>query len=424
MPFVSKARRATASVALAAGALLVTTATPAIADDVLDPGTDLYVNSKSTTLEAARHLKGQARADARLLGGYAGATWFTEGTPRTVEKDVDKLVRRADRADAVPVLVAYNIPFRDCAQYSAGGATSVAEYEAWIDAFAEGIGRRDAVVILEPDGLGIIPWYTTVEGTQEWCQPAEADAETAAAERFAMLNYAVDRLAALPSTAVYLDATHNGWLNVGDVTDRLLKAGVEDADGFFLNASNYQYTENLEHYGTWVSSCITLVTELGGAVGDCGNQYWSGGPANNWTGVALSPFGVWSDTAADPALNTAGVNSRYAQQLGGTEPTTHFVIDTSRNGQGPWAKPSADPQWLDWCNPPDRGLGYAPTTDTGHPLVDAYLWIKVPGESDGACYRGSSVPHADDTTVDPEAGKWFAEQARELIELADPPLVR
>jgi hypothetical protein len=57
-------------------------------------------------------------------------------------------------------MVRYNIPFRDCAQYSAGGATSVAEYEAWIHAVAAGIGTRDAVVLLEPDGL----WSTRRPG--------------------------------------------------------------------------------------------------------------------------------------------------------------------------------------------------------------------------------------------------------------------
>ena len=99
------------------------------------------------------------------------------------------------------MLVAYNIPFRDCAQYSAGGATSVAEYEAWIDAVAAGIGDREAVVILEPDGLGIIPWYTTDQRRRaEWCQPAEADPATAASDRFAMLNHAVDALGANPGT--------------------------------------------------------------------------------------------------------------------------------------------------------------------------------------------------------------------------------
>ncbi|WP_350348079.1 glycoside hydrolase family 6 protein [Agromyces sp. G08B096] len=412
--------------AAAAVAVAALVASPAqAANDVLHPDAELWVNPDSTTLEAAEGLDGQARADALLLGSYASATWINGGTPNEAKRDVKRAVAAAHAADQVPVLVAYNLPFRDCAQYSAGGATTAAEYTAWIDGIAKGIGNKDAVVILEPDGLGIIPWYTNLDGALEWCQPAEADAATAAEERFAMLNHAVDALGALPSTAVYLDGTHSGWLNVGDISQRLLRAGVERADGFFLNASNYHYTENLTAYGTWISSCIALVTEVNpGAFGECGNQYWNGGPANGWNGVAMSPFGRWSAGAADPALDTAGVDSRYAAALGDVSPSTHFVIDTSRNGQGPWDASSsglAVPE--DWCNPPGRGLGERPTTDTGADLVDAYLWIKVPGESDGQCFRGTAGPLDPIRGIeDPPAGVWFPEQARELIELAVPPV--
>ena len=98
--------------------------------------------------------------------------WFTQGTPSSVQQDVKNTVKRAAGKKAVPVLVAYNIPFRDCSQFSAGGATTVEEYLAWIDGFAAGIGNETAIVILEPDGLGIIPWYTTIDGVQEWCRPA------------------------------------------------------------------------------------------------------------------------------------------------------------------------------------------------------------------------------------------------------------
>jgi endoglucanase len=73
----------------------------------------------------------------------------------------------------------------------------------------------------------------------------------------------------------------------------------------------------------------------------------------------------------------------------------HFVIDTSRDGRG-WAP--GDP----WCNPPGRGLGPTPTTATVSPLVDAYLWIKMPGSSDGLCNGG------------PPAGDWWPSQALEL----------
>ncbi len=107
------------------------------------------------------------RADARLIGDMIKtpqAVWFTAGTPKSVKQDVKNTVKRAAAQRSIPVLVAYNIPFRDCAQFSAGGATTVAEYEAWIDGFAAGIGNAQAVVILEPDGLGIIPWYTNIDG--------------------------------------------------------------------------------------------------------------------------------------------------------------------------------------------------------------------------------------------------------------------
>lgn len=409
---------------LAAGLALPLAAAPASADEPGLAGSELYLNPWSTTLEAAQALEGDARADAQLLGSIPSADWFTSGTPAEVQSDVDAVVTAAAAAGRMPVLVAYNLPFRDCAQYSAGGAFDTAAYTAWIDAFAAGIGDRDATVILEPDGLGIIPHYVTLDGNAEWCQPDELDPATAASDRFVQLNHAVDALGALAATSVYLDGTGSSWLNVGEISDRLLKAGVERADGFFLNASNYQFTTNSTYFGTWISSCIAFVTQKGGSFADCGNQYWNGGPATNWSGTAMSPYGEWSADAADPALNTSGVESRYASQLGGTEPTTRFVVDTSRNGLGPWDFPEGVyPTPEDWCNPPDRGLGLRPDTTTGVPLVDAYLWIKVPGESDGNCYRGTGGPLDPARGMeDPDAGQWFAEQARELIALADPPL--
>ena len=109
----------------------------------------------------------------------------------------------------------------------------------------------------------------------------------------------------------------------------------------------------------------------------------------------------------------------------GSPATTHFVIDTSRNGQGPWTATAPYPDTQDWCNPPNRGLGLRPTLDTGVPLVDAYLWIKIPGESDGTCTRGGPAGSVDPEwgVVDPAAGQWFPEQALQLARLANPPLV-
>lgn len=52
------------------------------------------------------------------------------------------------------------------------------------------------------------------------------------------------------------------------------------------------------------------------------------------------------------------------------------VIDTSRNGNGA-------PADGEWCDPDGRGLGPSPTLRTGQARIDAYLWVKLPGESDG-----------------------------------------
>jgi endoglucanase len=355
----------------------------------------------------------QDRKDAALIEDLIEtpqAVWFTGGTPKSVKKDVHELVARAAAERSVPVLVAYDIPFRDCAQFSAGGATNAADYAAWIDGFARGIGDARAVVILEPDSLGIIPFNTDINGNLEWCQPAEADPATAASDRYAELNAALDRLLEQPNVDVYLDGTHDRWLGVGDAASRLVKAGVTRAQGFFLNASNYQPSNELAKYGTWISECIAFANDAeegGWRLGHydwCASQYY---PAN------VDDFSTW------PASD-----DWYNANLGSAVATTHFVTDTSRNGQGRWVPPSdapaGDPQ--DWCDPPARGAGLRPSTATSSPLIDAYLWIKIPGESDGQCNRWAPAGSPDPVrgTMDPAAGVWFPEMALELAKNAVP----
>ena len=134
----------------------------------------------------------------------------------------------------------------------------------------------------------------------------------------------------------------------------------------------------------------------------------------------------------------------------------HFVIDTGRNGRGPldvvpyaaapYNQPAAVLSGLNggnWCNPPGAGVGLRPTTTTGDPLADAYLWVKTPGGSDGSCdiaggarawdyvaydpwgVVGDAEDHFDPLwgVVDPAAGAWFPEQAVQLARNASPPLL-
>ncbi|GAA2719655.1 glycoside hydrolase family 6 protein [Cellulomonas aerilata] len=388
------------------------------ANDVVDPTSRLFVDWQSSTLEHAAGLEGAARDDALLLASFPAATWITSGTPAEAQAEADRVATAAAAEGAIPTIVVYNLPFRDCAQYSSGGAANTAEYNAWVDGVAAGIGDREAIVVLEPDGLGIIPWYTPAGGSApEWCQPAELDSATAAADRFTQLNHAVDALTTLPSTSVYLDGTHTGWLGVGDITDRLIKAGVERADGFFLNVSNYEETAKLEYYAGWVSDCLALSTSTAASAAwwdpsFCASQYFPATPGD----ISTWPL---TDAAYDKAFADTGLVRDRANQK-------HAVLDTSRNGQGPWTAPAgkySDPEV--WCNPPQRGLGRTPTTASTNPVIDAYLWIKVPGESDGQCYRGTGGPLDPERGMqDPPAGQWFAEQAAELIALAQPPISR
>ena len=262
-------------------------------------GMTFYGPHTAAALAAAQ--PGRSPEDAAALAHLASvptATWLGAWSG-DVTAAVRQEVAAARAVGAVPVLVTYNVPGRDCGGYSAGGVGSSAEYLRWVQAVATGIGTADAVVVVEPDTLA-----------QLCGDPAE---------RLAMLRSAVQLLEANPGTRTYLDAGHAAWISAATMAERLRAAGATAADGFALNVSNFQ---------------------------------------------------------------TTAANVAYGQQVSALLGGTHFVIDTGRNGNGPGA---------DWCNPPGRALGQRPTAQTGQPLVDAYLWIKRPGESDGTCNGGPSA---------------------------------
>ncbi|WP_438828772.1 glycoside hydrolase family 6 protein [Streptomyces klenkii] len=283
-----------------------------------------WVNPESTAAKRASELRGRGRSSqAQLLSKIAAqpvAEWIGPDDP---EGQARGFTEAAARADRIAVLVLYNIPHRDCGQYSQGGASDGNAYRGWLDGAVRGISNRGATVILEPDALPHI---------SDGCTPQQYHEE-----RFALLKEAVGRLKALPHTKVYLDAGNSSWVVPADrMADPLRRAGIDQADGFALNVSNFQTTKANKDYG-----------------------------------------------------------HRLSGLLGGK----HFVIDTSRNGNGPLNAPGHEKAW---CNPSGRALGTPPTTRTGDAKVDAYLWVKRPGESDGTCKGG------------PGAGKWWEAYALDL----------
>ncbi len=154
------------------------------------------------------------------------------------------------------------------------------------------------------------------------------------ATRYDLLAKAVTILKQGAHTKVYLDAGHAGWVDASDMAGRLSHANIAAADGFALNVSNYDATSPETTFGLAISS---------------------------------------------------GVGGK------------HFVIDTSRNGNGSNGE---------WCNATGRAIGTLPTTQTNSGSVDAYLWVKTPGESDGSCNGG------------PSAGTWWPDYALSLVKNA------
>jgi endoglucanase len=121
---------------------------------------------------------------------------------------------------------------------------------------------------------------------------------------------------------------------------------------------------------------------------DAGHPRWT---AADVMAGRLNQVGI--ERARGFSLNTANFftteeNYGYGGAISGMTGGKPFVIDTSRNGAGP-VDVESDP--LYWCNPPGRALGARPTTATGNPQVDAFLWVKRPGESDGSCRGASSA---------------------------------
>jgi hypothetical protein len=126
-----------------------------------------------------------------------------------------------------PVLVAYNIPNRDCSGESAGGAGSPEEYQGWIDGMSSALSGKQAAVILEPDAL----------------------AQSCGASTESLIAYAVTSLRRNPGVAVYIDGGHSNWVAASQMATRLRSAGIEQATGFAINVSNFQPTQALIGYG-------------------------------------------------------------------------------------------------------------------------------------------------------------------------------
>ena len=283
------------------------------------------------------------------------------------------------------------------------------------------------VLILEPDSL---PNLVTNRGTSPHCG---SNATQRAYEGGISLALAALRSAA-PRVTIYLDAGHGAWLGWEEPARQLMTRVCElglhaHIRGFSTNVANYnplgvacpsaafEGGETAAHWCHWVAKGAAPCCSQD--LGSCGRQLLT----------------EYSSGAGE--LMYAQLLSKLArEQCAGFEP--RFVIDTSRNGNpntghaaGRFGGATCD----HWCNLRGARLGAAPTTDTGLDIVDAYFWVKTPGESDGCGAGNGGVGGVPCTRVDascarptamgtgwresaaPEAGAFYAAA---LLSLSSP----
>ncbi|MBN8233464.1 glycoside hydrolase family 6 protein [Corallococcus macrosporus] len=203
-----------------------------------------YVDPNSNPAVWARNNSGDGRA-ARINASIASkpmARWFGNWSG-DITQAVSGFVAAADAADKLPVLVAYNIPGRDCGSHSGGGAGSADAYRTWIAAFAAAIGNRPAVVIVEPDGVAQLD-----------CLPNDTERAT----RLSLIRYASEQLRdRAPNTWTYLDGGNARWIAADTMAQRLESAGVRNVRGFSINVSNFYPTAESATYGNAVNAALS-----------------------------------------------------------------------------------------------------------------------------------------------------------------------
>lgn len=256
-------------------------------------GSRLWVDPLSTAAKAAAGLRAEGRDDKAdeltPIVSQPVATWVAADDPEPL---ATRVVDSASAADALPVLVLYHRPHRDCGSYSAGGSADAADYRQWIGQVADAIGDRSAVVILEPDAVA---------------QLVSGACSGDSASTYALLADAVQRLSANDNTLVYLDAGHPGWVeDITALTRALRASGVDRAAGFALNVANFHSEAENIAYGDELSAAlggkqyVVDVSRNGGGVPDA-----LAGSVESWCNPPTAGLGANPAVGGDRGLAVA-----------------------------------------------------------------------------------------------------------------------
>ncbi|PRX96844.1 glycoside hydrolase family 6 protein [Allonocardiopsis opalescens] len=347
-------------------------------------------------------------------------------------------------ADVIQVVI-YNLPGRDCAALASNGELEPHEIDRYrneyIDPIAEimsdpAYADLRIVTTIEIDSL---PNLVTNTGSRETATP-ECDEMLRNGNYVNGVGYALATLGAIPNVYNYVDAGHHGWIgwesNFRPSAELFYQAanaaGAQPSDvhGFIANTANY-----------------SALREENFRIGET----IAGTPVRQSSWVDWNNY--IDELSFAQALRQELVSVGFDSGIG-------MLIDTSRNGwggpdrpDGPGPTTSVD-AYVDggrydrrihlgnWCNQSGAGLGERPQANP-EPGIDAYVWMKPPGESDGSSRfienpEGRGFDRMCDPTYEgnarngynmsgalpdaPLSGHWFSAQFRELLANAYPPL--
>jgi cellulose 1,4-beta-cellobiosidase len=376
------------------------------------------------------------------ISAIAGNGSATTGSMGLVQHLNEAVTQDAGNGAAPLVfqMVVYNLPGRDCAALASNGELGPADlprYKAeYIDPIAAILRRPEyaalrIVAIIEIDSLPNLVTNTTDRATGT----PQCDTMKQNGGYVQGVGYALAQLGAIPNVYNYVDAGHHGWLgwdtNFAPAVNMMMTAATAsgatpaNVHGFITNTANTSALQ--EPY-------ITVDSTTRPSAWIDWNQF----------NDELSFAQAWRNQA---------VSAGFPSTIG-------MLIDTSRNGWGGAARPTGPSTLADlnaridasridrrihkgnWCNPSGAGLGERPRAApaTG---IDAYVWIKPPGESDGAStdipndegkgfdrmcdptYGGNARNNNHMTGALPNAplsGHWFQAQFQQLLQNAYPPL--
>jgi cellulose 1,4-beta-cellobiosidase len=431
-----RAMAATAAVVIGCGAGMVSviTAESAQAAGPIDnpyAGASVYVNPEWA-------------ANATADGGAAIAnqpTFVWMDHMAAITGDGGKMGLAAHLDDAIAKgnnlvqLVIYDLPNRDCAALASNGEIPSGGLTTYETKFIDPIvtilknakyANLRIVNVIEPDSLPNLVTNADQQNTAtEACRKAKSTGEYIQG-----VGYALAQLGALPNVYNYIDAGHHAWLGwdtnfkpFGQIAQQAATASgatVNDVAGFITDTANY-----------------SPLVEPNFKVTD----------SVNGTSVRQSKWVDWNyyvdEQTFAPALRDMLVTAGFKSGIG-------MLIDTSRNGWGGSARPAGPgpttsvdayvnggrvdrrPHAGDWCNQNGAGIGERPKA-VGSGGIDAYVWVKPPGESDGDSHDqmcdpnyGGNAQNGNNPTNAlpnaPKAGQWFSAEFKMLLQNAYPPI--